>query len=229
MRFARLGAIVLAGSGLACSGAGAQGANPAIAAGFVAAAVAAQVAESVAEENARRNAPLTHASAVVSPQCDNDGQYACLSVQPPASSTGASGGESPAEPEMSDDQARDYVLQYVNGVRKLNGVARLARDGSLDAFAQAGSDELATDHRPGARMSAHAGELGARNAEVQGPANGSEADGLQDRIGETLLRFMNEGPGGTDHDALLRPEWRKLGVGVVTRDGRTFLTVDFSS
>jgi hypothetical protein len=228
MRLVRLGAILLVGSCLACSGAGAQGANPAIAAGFVAAAAAAQIAESVAEENARRNAPVAHASAVVSPQCDNDQQYACVSVQP-TSSAGSSTGSGRTEPEMSDDQARDYVLRYLNGVRRLNSVALLARVGSVDAFAQAGSEELAVDHRAGAHMIAHAGDLGARSAEVQGPAEGLEAGALEDRIGETLLRFMNEGPGGSDHDTILRPEWRKIGVGLVARDGRTFLTVDFST
>ncbi|HLK35698.1 MAG TPA: CAP domain-containing protein [Polyangiaceae bacterium] len=226
MRFARVG-VILAGHCLSCSGAGAQGANPAIAAGFVAAAAGAQVAQSIAEEKARRNAPVTGAPAAVSPHCDNDDQYACLKIQPTAS-TGSSRGGRPAELEMSDDEARDYVLQYVNGVRKLNGVVLLARDGSLDTFAQAGSDELAIDHRPGAHLRAHAGDLGSSSAEVQGPADGSEGGALEDRVGAVLLRFMNEGPGGADYDTVLRPEWRKLGVGILTRDGRTFLTVDFS-
>jgi uncharacterized protein YkwD len=214
----------------ACSGAGAQPANLAIAGGFVAAAAAMQVAQTVAEENAKRNAPVTHASVVVSPQCDNDGQYACLSVQPPASSSGSStiDGGGLAAPEMTDDQARDYVLQFVNGVRRLNGVGRLARDGALEAFAQAGSDELAIDHRPGAHLSAHAGDVGGAGGEVQGPSEGAPAGALQDRLGDALMGFMNEGPGRAEHDALLRPEWRRLGVGVARRDGRTFLTVDFS-
>jgi hypothetical protein len=30
------------------------------------------------------------------------------------------------------------------------------------------------------------------------------------------------------HDALVRTEWRKLGVGIVQRAGRTYLTVDLS-
>jgi hypothetical protein len=105
-------------------------------------------------------------------------------------------------------------------------VALLTRDSALEAFAQAGSDELAIDHRPGAHMNAHAGDLGAASGEVQG--QGALAGALQDRVGDALMRFMNEGPGGAEHDALLRPAWRKLGVGVVNRDGRTFLTVDFS-
>jgi hypothetical protein len=43
-----------------------------------------------------------------------------------------------------------------------------------------------------------------------------------------LLQMMNEGAGGMHHDVLLRPEWRKLGVGVVRRDERLYLTMDFS-
>jgi uncharacterized protein YkwD len=29
------------------------------------------------------------------------------------------------------------------------------------------------------------------------------------------------------HDALLRPEWKRLGVGIANRDGRTYFTIDF--
>jgi uncharacterized protein YkwD len=39
---------------------------------------------------------------------------------------------------------------------------------------------------------------------------------------------MGEGPGGMHHDALLRPDWRKVGVGIVRSDGRMYFTVDFS-
>jgi hypothetical protein len=31
------------------------------------------------------------------------------------------------------------------------------------------------------------------------------------------------------HDVLVRPGWRKMGVGLVTRQGRIYFTVDFSS
>ena len=228
MRLASIGVVVFACNlswfGLGCSGAGAQGGNLAMAGVFVATAAAVQVANSVAEENARRNTPVTHASPMVSTQCDNDGQYGCVSVQaagdPPPSADGAS----PA-PETSEADARDFVLRYLNGVRRLNGVAPLARDGALDAFAQAGSDELAVDHRPGAHLHANADGAG---AEVQGPPEGSDGGGVQDRVGEALLRFMNEGPGGADHDAVLGPQWRRLGVGLVNLGGRTFLTIDFA-
>ncbi len=191
---------------------------------FAAVAGAAQVAQAAMEQQARNNAPVTHASmgVNVSPACDNDQQYGCLSVSP------AGGAGDPSEPEMSDDDARDYVQGYLNGVRKLNGVGVLVRDDSLDAFAQAGSDELAQDHLPNQHMAAHAPELRVAGAEIQGPPDGSRPGPLQDQIAAVLLRFTGEGHGGTHHDAMLRPEWRKLGVGIAHSDGRTYFTADFT-
>jgi uncharacterized protein YkwD len=191
---------------------------------FAAAAGALQVAQAAAEQHARNSAPVTHASmgVAVSPGCDNEGQYGCLSVSPSPSS-----GDAP-EAEMSDDDAREYVLGYVNGVRKLNEDGPLVRDQALDAFAQAGSDELAQDHRPNQHMADHVRELSAASAEIQGSPNGSGPGPLQDPVGAILLHFTGEGAGGVHHDTMLRPEWRKLGVGIAKGEGRTYFTVDFS-
>jgi hypothetical protein len=41
--------------------------------------------------------------------------------------------------------------------------------------------------------------------------------------------MMGEGAGGMHHDVLLRPEWHKLGVGIASRGGRRYFTIDFSS
>jgi uncharacterized protein YkwD len=191
---------------------------------FAAVAGAAQVALAAAEQNAKNNAPVTRSTTgAMSPGCDNNGQYACLSVAPPPSAPDA------PEPEMSEDDAHDYVLAYVNGVRKLNGVGPLVPDASLDAFARAGSDELAQDHLPNRHLLDHARELQARSAEVQGSPEGARPGPLQERIADYLLRWMGEGPGGMHHDTMLHPEWRKLGVGIVSRADRMYLTVDFSN
>ena len=190
---------------------------------FAAVAGAAQVVESAAEQRARNNAPVTHASGLgVSPQCDNEGQYGCVSV---------SAAPTPPDPpqEMDVEEAHEYVLGYVNGVRKLNGVGPVVRDDSLDAFAQTGSEQLAQDHRQNQHMVDHAADLRAISGEVQGSPDGSSAGPLQDQIAEILLRMMGEGRGGMHHDTMLRPEWRKLGVGIVSRGGRMYFTVDFSS
>jgi uncharacterized protein YkwD len=197
---------------------------------FAAVAAAAQVAETAAEQNARNRAPVTHASGGVgvSPNCDNEGQYGCVSVVAWPSASDAPR-PPPATPEMSDDEARDYVLGYVNGVRKLNGMGRLVRDESLDAFAQAGSEELALDHRPGLHMIAHGRDLPAGSVEIQGPPEGSPATPLEDQVGAILLRFTGEGPVGIHHDAIMRPDWHKMGVGIGTNGGRMYFTVDFSS
>lgn len=219
--------VVLSWACLAC-GAGlnqSNGAKLGEALAFATVAAAAQVAQTAAEQHARNSAPVFRSSTgvKVSPDCDNDEQYTCLNVaaSPPVSVAPA--------PEMDDDEARDYVLGYVNGVRRLNGVGPLVRDEWLDAFAQAGSDELAKDHRPNQYMIDHAREIHARSTEVQGSPDGSLPGPLQDRIAEILLRWTGEGPGGIHNDAMLRPEWRQIGVGIASSGGRMYFTVDFTS
>lgn len=217
-------AIACAASACVAPGAGqSNSAKMGEALAFAAAAGVAQVAESVAEQNARNNAPVRHASGMgLSPACDNDDQYACVSVRP-------SGAPSAPPPEMTSADARDYVLGYVNGVRKLNGAPLLERTVALDDFAQQGSEELAQDHRPGKHWTEHAQELAARTSEVQGSPAGEAPGALQDQLAAVLLQMTGEGPGGMHHDLLLRSEWRKLGVGIVQGDDRrTYFTVDFS-
>jgi uncharacterized protein YkwD len=226
MRFAFASAVVLACVSVGC-GAGlnqSNGAKMGEALAFAAVAGAAQVVQSVAEQHARNSAPVTRAGGVgVSPQCDNEGQYGCVSV----SGSPSSPANAP-EAELNDDEARDYVLGYVNGVRKLNAVIPVVRDEALDAFAQAGSEELGQDHKQNQHMALHAQELHAVSTELQGSPDGSGAGILQDQIAESLLRWMGEGRGGMHHDTLLRPEWRKVGVGIVRSGGRMYFTVDFS-
>lgn len=214
--------------GLACTGAAcvapvgqSTGAKLGEALAFAATAGALQVAQAAMEQHARNSAPVAHSSLTVSAQCDNDDQYACASVSVARS-------PAPAELEMTVEDAREYVLGYVNGVRKLNGVAPIVRDEALDTFAQAGSEELAQDHLPKQHILQHALELGSRSAEIQGPSEGSRPGSLQDQIAAVLLDAMREGPGGARHDVLLRPEWRKLGVGITEDAGRTYFTADFS-
>ncbi len=192
---------------------------------FAAVAAATQVAESAAEARARNSAPVTHASTgvAVSPNCDNQAQYGCLTVTPSQPAAIA------PEPEMTDDDAHDYVLGYVNGVRKLNAAAPIARDAGLESFAQTGSEELARDHRPNQHITEHSRELRGQSTELQGSPEGSRPGPLQDRIGEILLSWMAEGAGGIHHDALLRADWRKIGVGIANRDGRIYFTVDLAT
>jgi uncharacterized protein YkwD len=228
MRLSSFMAGAVACGALACvpPGAGASnGVKMGEALAFAAAAGAAQVAQSVAEQQARNNAPVTHAGgAAVTPACDNQGQYACVSVAP---GEGPRPADAP-ERDMSEAEARDYVLGFVNGVRKLNGAPPLARDEALDAFAQAGSEQLAQDHRVGRHLAEHSTDLRATSGEVQGAPDGSPPGGLQDQLAEILLRMSGEGPGGMHRDVLLRADWRKLGVGIAHAGGRMFFTVDFT-
>jgi uncharacterized protein YkwD len=226
VRFAVLSVVAIACASLAC-GAGvypSNGAKLGEALAFATVAAAAQVAQTAAEQHARNNAPIRSSTGMrVSPNCDNEGQYGCVNVTTSPSDPAANA----APQEMSIDEAHDYVLGYVNGVRKLNNVGPLVRDESLDAFTQEASEELSQDHRQNQHMIDHARDLRARSTEVQGSPDGSPPGPLQDQIGDVLVRWMGEGPGGMHHDAILRPEWRRLGVGIVSRDGRTYFTVDF--
>jgi uncharacterized protein YkwD len=191
---------------------------------FAAVAGAAQVALTAAEQHARNSAPVRRSTAgtIVSSECENEGQYACLTVATAPSAPSA------PEPEMTEQEAHEYVLAYVNGVRKLNGAGPVASDAWLDAFAHSGSDELAQDHLPSQHMIDHAREIRAGGAELQGAPEGARPGPLQDRIADYLLRWMAEGPGELHHDTLLLPDWHKLGIGIVVSGGRLYLTVDFS-
>jgi hypothetical protein len=233
MRLAPLSVAILSCAGLACGGVGtftpSNATKTQAALGFAGAAAVAQVVESAMEARARNNAPVTPSSTGfhVSPQCDNEGQYPCVTVTRARLPAGDQ--QSQPERDMNDDEARDYVLAYLNGVRKLNEVGPLVRDGFVDTFARSGSDELAEDHRPNQHMIEHAAELGVDHAELQGPPEGSPAGLMQEQLGEILLHWMAEGPGGTEREKVLRPGWRRVGVGIVTVLGRTYLTIDFSS
>ncbi len=201
-----------------------NGTKLAEAAGFAAAAGAIQVAEAIAQEHARNEAPVTHAGGGVSSNCDtSNGQYACVSV------SGGTEAPRPPESEMTDEQARDYVRDYVNGVRKLNGRAAVVRDARLEGFAQDGSEELAIDHQPGQHLAVHAAELSGHAVELQGQPDGALSSLMvQDVLGGLLVASMDEGPGGGRREKLLGAGWAKIGTGIVRLGGRTYVTIDLS-
>lgn len=220
MRSSRGWACALA---VACSSCGAgaaqsNGGKLGEALAFAAVAGATQVAQSAIAENARHATPR--------PQpCGDEGQYTCYySVAIAPSPTD---GPEPAA-DMTEDEAREYTLEYINGVRRLNGAGPIVLDAELTAFAQAGSVELSQDHRIHQHMADHGSELGTRCAENQGDPNGWRPARLEDQIAEILGGMMREGPGGGHHDNILRPEWRRLGVGIVNHGGRMYFTTDFA-
>jgi hypothetical protein len=220
MRLKRTWACALA---FGCSGCGAgagqsNGAKVGEALAFVALAGAAQVAQSAIAENARNAPPRAQ-------PCGDDGQYTCYySAAIPPSQNDSPG---PAA-DMTAAEAREYTLEYINGVRRLNGVGPLVLDADLTAFAQAGSVELSEDHRIHQHIVDHRLELGTACAENQGDPSGWRPARLEDQIAEILGGMMREGPGGGHHDNILRPEWRRLGVGIVNPGGRMYFTTDFA-
>ncbi len=197
------------------------------AAAFAGSAAVAQVVASAMEAHARNNAPVGHSSTGLraTTDCDNEGQYPCVSVS--GSPSSADPTRAP-EPEMSGEEARGYVRDYINAVRRLHDLGTLARDSAIEVAAQADSETLARDHHAGQPGIEHTGPLDASHAELQASPEAPPERLLQDRLGAILLQWMDEKPDGPHRATLMRPDWRKVGVGIVTRDGRTYFTVDLS-
>jgi len=199
---------------LGCGAPQSDGAKYGEALAFAVAAGAAQGAQTAMEESARNAPPRPE-------RCGDDGEYVCYRVATSPSRN------DPSEPAMGIGEARIYTLHYINGVRRLNGVGPLDLDESLNAFAQAGSVQLSRDHRLHQHMVDQEQDCGAC-AENQGSPTGWRSAPLQEQIAEILGDMMREGPGGGHHDNLLRPEARKLGVGIVNPGGRMYFTIDFA-
>jgi hypothetical protein len=157
-------------------------------------------------------------------RCDDD-QYGCYSTEMRPAAAPA-----PTPPAIvSLQDARQYTLQYINGVRRLNGAGPLVLDDNLTAFAQAGSEELADDHQPHQHFREHASELGfGALGENQGDPQGWRPEELEDQIGDMLGAMMREGVGGAHRDTLLAAQWTRLGVGIVNPGQRMYFTTDFA-
>jgi hypothetical protein len=189
---------------------------------FATLAGAAQLVESAAEAKARNDAPVrrAHTGVDVSARCADD-QYGCVSFTPGAPD------RRPPDPDLTEAEARDYVLGYLNGVRKIHGAGVLVRDETLEAFAQEGSDALAADHVAGGHLANHPRE-GVQLVELQGPPDGSAPGPLEDQLAAILVAMMNEGAGGKHHDAMLHAAWRRAGVGITHAKGRMYFTAELS-
>jgi uncharacterized protein YkwD len=134
-------------------------------------------------------------------------------------------GDGSAPPQ---DDARQYNLSRINALRAQNGAGPLVLDDTFDAFAQAGSDELAQDHRPHAHFSSDVSSCGCDvRAENQGDPNGWTVASIHTQIDQILDAMMSEGPGGGHHDNIVNPQWKRLGVGLVNPGGSLYFTNDF--
>jgi uncharacterized protein YkwD len=123
---------------------------------------------------------------------------------------------------------RSYTLHFINGLREMNGRAPLFLNSELNAFAQEGSIELSINHRPHHHFEESALGCGCGAiAENQGAPQGWAPGPVETQIAEILGGMLSEGPGGGHHDAMLSPEWHKLGVGILNPGGRMYFTNDF--
>jgi hypothetical protein len=112
------------------------------------------------------------------------------------------------------------------------GVPTVVLDQGLSAFATDGSVALASGGSPHAHIS-----LAAQNGSIakagfcngwgenQAPNwMGSDQNATVDAI---LQSMVAEGAGGSNHDTLLNPQWRRVGIGLIIAGGM-YLTNDFS-
>ena len=162
------------------------------------------VADQVAAERAARNAP-TH------------GEYP----------SGCAVSDCYSDADLSLDEARNYALAHVNHARASGGAPPLALDYGLNAFAQAGSKQLARDHRPHQHI-ADEPRTCFQCSEEQSDPQGLTFAPVRDQVLGVLDGMMSQGPGSPTHDNLLAPGWHRLGVGIANPDGLTYVTLDLA-
>ncbi len=145
----------------------------------------------------------------------------------------------PAAPhDRADLSPERYNLDGINAYRARAGLAPVALDPRLSAFALEGSRALLREGRAHGnfRRAARSGALfrvhgfSGHACENQGDPRGwPPAADVRTQIDQVLVAMMREGPGGGHHDNLLHPRVRRVGIGLLTTpDGRLYLTNDFS-
>jgi uncharacterized protein YkwD len=132
-----------------------------------------------------------------------------------------------SDPDLSLDEARNYALLYVNRARDASGAGAVSLDFGLNAFAQAGSKQLASDHRPHQHV-ADDPRACFQCSEEQSDPQGLSPAPVRDQVLGVLDGMMSQGPGGASHDNILAPGWHRLGVGIANPDGLTYVTLDFA-
>jgi uncharacterized protein YkwD len=131
-----------------------------------------------------------------------------------------------------------YNVDRINQYRAQHGLPALARDGTIDTFAQAGSQQLSQDHTAHAHFLAQARGapgFGSFRGENQGDPSGVRAlDGDavingQKQVDLMLQMMMDEGPGGGHYDNMMNPKYTRVGIGIVYVGNTLYMTNDFSS
>jgi uncharacterized protein YkwD len=148
----------------------------------------------------------------------------------------------PPPPRAADPLPADplvkYNLELLNQYRSRAGLHPLLYDAKISAFAMQGSRQLASDHTPhahfAARIKDHPPGFGSRSAENQGDPNGApvmDPDPFTNgkkQVAIFMKIMFDEGPGGGHHDNMMNPRFRRVGIGLLTVNGRLYLTNDFS-
>jgi hypothetical protein len=156
--------------------------------------------------------------------------------------SGGGGGDGGGGTPASGTALQRHTLDRLNEYRASVNSPPLVLDERLNAFAQAGSEQLAQDHVPHLHFNEAvvAGTLFTTDGfeetagENQGDPFGWPPRGsVEEQIDEILEAMFDEGPGpGPLHghyENIVNPEFTRVGVGLfLDGDGRLYFTNDFS-
>jgi len=115
---------------------------------------------------------------------------------------------------------RDYTRRFINGLRAQKGIDAVAPDAELDDFAQRRAERYRHDHYDLPRIA-----CASRCADLYGPGEGMWPMPVDQQVDTILSVMLRGGPGQSEHDQLLSPDWHRAGVGIVNPGGELYFVV----
>lgn len=145
------------------------------------------------------------------------------------------------EPQTAFTETQMHNLEVINRYRAEAHLVTLRIDATLSTFAEAGSAQLANDHRPHghfvdagpAKWSRGFRGAAAENQGDEWPALDSDGVTNQRLQIDAMMKVMfdqgpGEGHGHGHYENMMDPRFRRMGIGILTIRGVTYLTNDFS-
>jgi hypothetical protein len=132
------------------------------------------------------------------------------------------------------ERARFTALDVINQYRTAEGLAPFVLDSALCDDAQFSSRWLAVERQYTYDYDYHfiytranRGPIGI-GIQFRPKGYGDWTMGIEAEVEGALSAMIQEGLGGTAHDNLLSPRWRRVGIGLSNPGGRLYLALDFS-
>jgi uncharacterized protein YkwD len=121
-----------------------------------------------------------------------------------------------------------FNLSELNRYRAQNGAGPLGLDSALSTFATAGNKQYSTVPIPHAHyMLKRVFEKSFCNGSAENQA-GYQVTNAQETIRKILADFMAEGPGGSHHDNMINKTYTRIGISLLFKRNKLYLTNDFS-